>query len=463
MLPTHCNAQDPGSFRDPSGHVYLCEDHVLRTIQPSYAEHWQAVEESGFAKAAISSGLLLDFTEAPALPGAWKTLQSPRLPFISYPYEWSFSQLKDAARHTLDLMSLALKHGLILKDASAYNIQFLGARPTFIDHLSFEIWQKQAPWVAYLQFCKHFLAPLALMAKRSPECGVMLTNWIDGLPLPLAASLLPLKTKFSPLLQIHLHAHARMQQKHSDARQSADKVKELRVAETTVPRLCESLAMCIDGLALPRQKTEWGDYYEDTNYTEAGSRKKAELVEAAASRQPGRLALDIGANTGVFTRVLAKYYPAVIAADMDHLAVEKMYLNLKQEGNTSILPLVINLSNPSPALGWMCQERQSFIQRCQADFVSALALIHHLVLTAGIPLAKTAEFFASLLRSQGTLVLEFVPFEDTQVQRMLAARETVFTEYSLAACLEAYAPYFELTAQDDIPESRRTMLYFRAR
>jgi SAM-dependent methyltransferase len=453
--------QAPGSFRDPSGHVYMSDKAIFRTIRQSYAPHWSLMEESGFAKKALERGLLLPFTEIEPFELSWKTLQSQRLPFISYPYEWSFSQLKDAAGNTLKLMGLALEHGLILKDASAFNVQFIGSRAIFIDHLSFEIWRKDLPWPAYLQFCRHFLAPLALMATRSPECGVMSANWVDGLPLELVSSLLPFSTKFSPFLAIHIHAHAKMQKKHNDARKSAAKLNTLKVSAKTVPRLYESLAACVDNLRLPAHKTEWGDYYEDTNYSKVGADSKAMLVRSAARAHAGKLALDLGANTGTFSRILSEFFDLVVAADMDYLAVEKMYLAMNSEGNNKILPLVLNLSNPTPSIGWAGKERQSFFERLEADFVNALALIHHLVLTAGIPLDKTAEFFSSLLNPGGVLLLEFVPFEDSQVQRMLAARKTLFTDYSLSACVSVFRPYFELLGQDAVVDSKRTMLVLR--
>jgi hypothetical protein len=466
MTKNHLPPPTPvgGSFRDPSGTVYLSGNEVFRTISHSFAQNWQIIEASGFTTEAIKRGLLLPFSVSPSqLEGSWKTLQAERLPFISYPYEWCFGQLKDAALHTLTLMMLALEHGLSLKDASAYNIQFFNGGPIFIDHLSFTPRVATEPWVAYLQFCKHFLAPLALMCYRNPSCGKMLSLWIDGLPLELASSLLPWKTKISPMLQLHIHMHARMQQRHADARESAEKVKHIQVGKNTVPQLCESLRLTIEGLRLPKTKTEWGDYYNDTNYSDESAKDKSRFVKQVAGSHPGVLAVDLGANAGVYSRIFAEHFPTVIAADMDYLAVEKMYVELKQEGNRAITPLMLDLSNPSPALGWACEERDSFAERCKADLLSALALIHHLVLGAGIPLIKVARYFASLLKTQGILILEFVPKEDSQVQRMTAAREMVFTDYTLEGCITAFQQFFDVTAQHPVTESLRTLLVLRKR
>ncbi len=197
-----------GSFRDTSGQVYFIDGKIIRTIETIYSKHFEHGVQSGFFKQAIDKGLLLEFTEIDPINNAWKSITAPLLPFISYHYEWSFGQLKDAALLTLDMLDLALEHDMVLKDATAYNIQFIGSKPIFIDHLSFEIRDPAAPWVAYLQFCRHFLAPLALMAKRSVICSRMLFSWIEGLPLDLTASLLPFLTRFSPSLGIHIHMHA---------------------------------------------------------------------------------------------------------------------------------------------------------------------------------------------------------------------------------------------------------------
>ena len=460
LLSPALSARSPGSFRDPSGTVYLAEDRVLRTVQPVFMEHWNHAEKSGFFADAMQQGKLFPFTEIAPLEGSWKTLEVERLPFISYPYEWSFGQLKDAALLTLDLMQLAIKHGLILKDASAYNIQFYNGKPVFIDHLSFEIRRASEPWAAYLQFCKHFLAPLALMCYRDVRCGKMLSLWIDGLPLDMVSSLLPWKTRLIPLLQLHLHTHAKMQQRHADARLAAGKIKQIALSENTVPKLCESLRMAIEAMQLPKLSTQWGDYYSDTNYSREGAEEKARLVRQVA-QGGGTLALDLGANTGLYSRILAEYFDAVIASDLDYLAVEKMYAALKQEKNRAILPLVLDLSNPSPGVGWASEERESFQSRCKADLLSALALIHHLVLGAGIPLEKVAHYFASLQRQGGTLILEFVPWEDSQVQRLMAARQNVFPNYTLEGCIAAFTDAnFILREQFSITDSLRTLLIF---
>jgi len=450
-----------GSFRDPSGRVYLCEDHIQRTIQASYAPHWEAMLSNGFAHEAVQSGLLLEYSETEPVENSWKNLKIPKLPYITYPYEWTFSQLKDAALHTLKIMKLALEHGLILKDATAYNIQFIGAQPVFIDHLSFEIRDSRAPWAAYLQFCKHFLTPLALMKHVSPDCGKFSSLWIDGVPLDFASTLLPCKTLFSPSLQIHIHQHARMQKKYGDAGQSAHKAKTLRMKENSVPNLCETLRMTIENLSLPARKTEWVDYYEDTNYTERAAADKMDFVRKTAGAHKGKLAVDLGANTGTYSQLLAGSYGCVLAADVDYMAVEKHYLMLKEEGNRIIIPLVLDLSAPSPAIGWALRERNSFNERCQADFITALALIHHLVFAAGLPLDKTAEYFHHLLTYDGLLVLEFVPQEDSQVQRLLAARNNFYPTYSIQTCIAEYSRYFDLLEQHRIEESLRTILVFK--
>lgn len=242
-----------GSFRDPSGAVYLGDNCVYRTINACYAEEWEQIKKTGFFESAVEKKLILPFEEIDETNSDYNNLlKSPLFPFVSYPYEWSFGQYKDAALHTLDVLDECLKFDLVLKDATAYNIQFIDGKPIFIDLLSFAVRDKNKPWEAYLQFCKHFLAPLALMAKRSVSCGRMMETWIEGLPLDLVSSILPWRTKFSASLGIHIHMHAKMQAKYGDARKAKEKVKAVSLKEDALLKLSQSLRYAVNSLELPK-------------------------------------------------------------------------------------------------------------------------------------------------------------------------------------------------------------------
>lgn len=454
--------QIPGSFRDPSGQVFLDNGRIVRTINSCYREHWQQAVDSGLLEYAVESGKMPSFTERCATSGEWKCLDVERIPFITYPYEWCFSQLRDAALLTLQLQHAALERGMILKDASAFNVQFIGPKPVFIDMLSFETLQDGVPWHAYRQFCMHFLAPVALQAYLGLWCSSLSRNWIDGIPISHACAMLPFRVRFKPGLALHLFAHAHMERRHADTRVSAAKAGKVRVSRKSLQNLTTSLTQCIEGIRLPAQKTQWGDYYADTNYSSGGAAAKLAIVGRIAKEYDGGcLAVDLGANTGVYSAALAPHFKRVLAVDSDPLAVERHYLQLKSSGPGNILPLVVDLGNPSPALGWASEERESFQGRCSADFVMALALVHHLVIAAGIPLYRVAGFFASLLKPGGRLLVEFVPKEDSQVQRLLAARNDIFEDYTIEGFRRAFEPDFAELEVFPLPDSARTLHYFK--
>ncbi len=456
--------RNPGSFRDSSGYVYEEDDYVYRTILPPYDKEWEYLKTCGLLDAAQKRGLC-GFEELP--PDAWpavlrgKTaylLRSPRLPFISYPYEWCFSQLQAAALLTLDLQLLALEYECILKDASAYNIQFSQGKAVFIDLLSFERWQVGQPWLAYGQFCAHFLAPLALMRLRDVRCGLLLRQWLDGIPLDLASRLLPLRSLLSPGLAMHLHLHAAMRKRHGDSRRSAEKVRTMRMSIQQMRDVALSLRRAVSGLRPPARRTEWGDYYSDTNYTNTARCAKENAVRRIAASHPGRLALDLGANTGEFSRLLAPHFEHVLASDMDHTAVERHWRALPFP---NVQPLLLDVSSPSPSTGWACEERFSFSRRCGADFVTALALCHHLRFTYNIPFGHMARWFAALLREHGALLVEFIPQADSQVQRLLAGRDNPFQDYTESEFIQAFREAgFSLEENIDIPDSSRRLFCF---
>lgn len=449
-----------GSFRDRSGYVFEQAGKIIRTINEPYKEHWEHLLTSGLLQKLKEMKLIVSFAELKPASTSWKTLQMRRVPCISYPYEWSFSQLKAAALLTLRVQTLALKHGMTLKDASAYNIQFIGSKPLFIDLLSFEKRKENEPWQAYRQFCMHFLAPLAL-ASAEPRLGKLATLWIDGIPLDIAWALIPFKHKaLSAGLQMHLHLHAITEKKYSDARTVSSSVKTTVVSTQGLLDITASLAKCVKKLPGPSKPGEWTDYYTDTNYSSIADEAKLDIVRQTALAFSGNLALDLGANTGKFSRVLANYFEQVIAADLDPQAVDLLFQRLQKEGNNTILPLIIDLANPSPAIGWSCAERDAFVGRWQANLVCALALTHHLFFTVGIPWDLQADFFAKLLQQGGGLLMEFVPKEDSQVQRMLAARDDVFEDYNLETCLTAFKKHFELQSSTAVIDSKRTIVTF---
>lgn len=451
------------SFRDPSGFMYAADGELYRQVNRSYAAHFDALVRSGLYEALVGRGWLVrhEDVDRPAGPDAYRTLRPERIPYVSYPYEWCFSQLRDAALLTLEIQRVSLEHGMGLKDASAFNVQFIGSRPIFIDTLSFEVYRDGAPWVAYRQFCQHFLGPLALMARLDGRTRHLLRHYIDGLPLDLVSRMLPASSRLRYGLLAHLHLHASSQRRHQDdARTGAVEIPTL--PKSRLLALIESLRATVRGCAPPARPTEWGGYYEDTNYSADSMRAKEALVQGMLDEvaAPTDLVHDLGANTGRFSRVATSSARHVVAHDIDDAAVEAHYLRNQADGTDRILPLLLDLTSPSPALGWALDERQSFIDRASGSAVLALALVHHLAITNNVPLPLVAAFFGRLAKG---LVIEFVPKEDSQVRRLLATREDVFPDYTREAFTAAFSNPFEIVRVADVPGTSRTLYAMRRR
>jgi hypothetical protein len=443
------------SFRDPSGFLFTDSGILYRQINRAYSKDYARLMDSGLYDKLVKASLLISHVEVDHVPvesdAAFKVIQPERVPFISYPYEWSFSQLKDAALATLSIQKRALKLDMSLKDASAYNIQFVHGKAMLIDTLSFEIYKEGEPWVAYKQFCQHFLAPLALMAHRDVRLSQLLRVYIDGMPLDLASDLLPASTKFNFGLLTHIHIHAGAQKRYSD------KVVALRkggVSRQALTGLIESLEGTVKKLTWKPAGTEWGDYYESTNYTDSAFEYKKQLIrEWSMGRKPA-LVWDLGGNTGIFSREAASSGAFTVSFDIDPAAVEQNYRTVKTKKEQNILPLVLDLTNPSPALGWDNAERDSFGERGPADMVLALAVIHHLAISNNVPLAQLANFFAVHCK---WLVIEFVPKSDSQVQRLLASREDIFPDYAREGFEAAFSVRFTIHKSVPVRDSERTL------
>jgi hypothetical protein len=446
-----------GSFRDPSGFVFTRDGELLRQVNAVYREDFEAFIESGLYEELSSSGLLIPHESVGlnyrVTDDAIDILRPTKLRTISYPYEWCFSQLKDAALCTLAIQQKALEKGLSLKDASAYNVQFLKGKPVFIDTLSFERYREGSPWIAYRQFCGHFLAPLALMAFRDVRLAALQRTYLDGIPLDLASHLLPAKTRFMPGLAMHLHLHAKAQ---SNSGSNAASARAATISKTNLLALIDSLSTCINSLEWRPAGTVWGDYYDNTNYSEGAFAEKAQIVGQFLDRIVPKPSVcwDLGANTGEFSRIAADRGIDTVAFDVDPAAVEKAYRAVRAKSEERVLPLLQDLTNPSPDQGWAGSERDSLLNRGPAEVVLALALVHHLAIGNNVPLDRVAEFFAS---AGQWLIVEFVAKADSQVQRMLSSRVDVFTDYNREGFERACAPVFETVERHDIQGMDRTL------
>ena len=455
MTNPQANSQQlAASFRDPSGFLFSRDGVLYRQVNRRYEKEYARFMESGLYDRLVKAGLLVPHVEAEqdsATPEAYKIIQPEHVPFISYPYEWSFGQLKDAALATLSIQRRALKVDMSLKDASAYNIQFLRGKATLIDTLSFEMYKEGQPWVAYRQFCQHFLAPLALMAVRDVRLNQLLRVYIDGVPLDLASGLLPASTRFNFGLLTHIHLHATAQRRYSGAEVKSRAATMSRQAMTG---LIDSLDSAIRKLEWKPGGTEWGNYYDITNYSDAAFEHKKELVREWSARVKPSLVWDLGANNGVFSRVAGESNAFVVSSDIDPTAVEQNYRQVKRDKAENLLPLLIDLTNPSPSIGWSNEERDSFGGRGPADMVLALALIHHLAISNNVPLLQVADFFASVGK---WLVIEFVPKSDSQVQKLLVSREDIFPNYTREGFEAAFQQRFKIVEAINVRESERVL------
>jgi ribosomal protein L11 methylase PrmA len=456
--------RDGGSFRDPSGFVFWRDGQPYRQIEQRFQAEWDAFQASPLMARLVAEERLIAFEpvglEFAQTSSAHAVIRPEPIEFISYPYEWTFGQLRDAALLTLDTQLQALADGWTLRDASAYNVQFQAGRPILIDSLSFEPLETGAPWVAYRQFCEHFLAPLALVARRDVRLAALLRADPDGIPLDLASRLLPWRTRLNFGLLSHVHLHARAQRRHAAGDDGGRAVRSVRITRSRLEALIANLRGTVAGLNWTPEGTEWADYAEHTSYGDAATADKARLVDAFVRDVPGPRAWDLGANTGRYSRIAAEAGKRVLAFDIDPAAAEQNYRQLRRENRTDILPLILDVANPSPGLGWAGRERRSLLERANADVILALALVHHLAISRNVPLPMIMGLFADLAP---WAIVEFVPKEDPMVRHLLASRRDVFDDYGLDGFRAAAVERFDIAAESPIAESLRVLFLLRRR
>jgi hypothetical protein len=451
----------PSSFRDPSGFLFTRDGTLYRQINTTYRANYEHLMNCGLFEALTNAGLMISHEEVdivlPRPASVYKIIKPELIPFISYPYEWCFSQLKDAAFTTLRIQKVSLDFGMSLKDCSAYNIQFRKGKPVLIDTLSFEKYRANQPWVAYRQFCQHFLAPLALMSHKDIRLNQLFRVYIDGVPLDLASKLLPTRTCLSFSLLSHIHLHARSQTYFAD--------KTINIGRHTLSRLgllgiIDSLEDAIRNLKIKIRGSAWADYYKDTNYSPDALEHKKQLVSEFLNRANPETAWDLGANIGIFSRIASSKGILTNSLDNDPLAVEKNYLECVARRESNILPLVIDVGNPSPGIGWDNRERMSLAERGPVDAVLALAIVHHLTISNNVPFGKIASYLGTICN---WLIIEFVPQSDSQVQRLLSTREDLFPDYTQQVFEREFGKLFIIESCIRIKDSERTLYLMRGK
>lgn len=456
---------DPGSFRDPDSRVFRDGDRVLRALSERGLEDWEQLAGTEFFTRMQDDGRIVRterFEDPPAirLDGVSAVLRHERVPFVSYPYEWPFSMLREAALLELELLRAALAEDMVLKDGSPYNVQWRGSRPVFIDVGSFERLGEGEPWAGYRQFCTLALYPLMIQAYAGLPFQPWLRGSLEGIEPAEARAVLRGRHTFRPGVLAHVALHARLERREGD-RDTRTEVKKAGFRKELIEANVGRLQKLVGKLDWGSSKTAWSDYSDRAHYdAEELDRKDRFVREACVSVRPG-LTWDLGCNDGRYSRIAAETSGYVIAVDGDHATVEALYRDLRSENDERILPLVMDLADQSPARGWRGLERTRLEERGRPDLVFCLALVHHLSIAANVPLAEVVDWLASL---GGTLVIEFAGRDDQMVKRLLSRkRDDAHPDYTLESFEQILGQRFEIVRREPLASGLRTLYEARPR
>lgn len=457
---------DSGSFRDRDGRIYRCGDRILRGISAGALEDYRKLESKKFFKKFSEAGKLVATREVPLdqvpLPEEEKALwagflEHERVPVVSYAYEWTFGMLQDAAVLTLDLLEAAIRANMTLKDATPYNVQFVAGKPVFIDIPSFETLVPGSTWSGYRQFCEMFLFPLMLQAYKGIDIQPLMRSRIDGVGIQTAANMFSFWERFKKGVFTHVWLQSKLDRRFGSTSQdvksdlkSAGFNKELILANVRKTR------KLVKKLSWGGEGSEWGGYEEFHNYSESDHELKESFIDACVRDSGAATVWDIGANTGQFSRIAAKHAGQVLAMDIDHFAVERMYRKNAEEGIHNILPLVQNVCDPSPNWGWRNSERTDLKSRGKPGLVLCLALIHHVVITANVPLD---EFIAWLASVTDQLLIEYVSRSDDKVETLLRNKEDKYHDYSRKNLEVALCRHFRIREQLELDSGNRFLYW----
>jgi SAM-dependent methyltransferase len=461
-------AYEPGSFRDPDSAVFRQDGEVLRGLSGRAADDWDRLGGTRFFPRLTEAGQVVRTTahegEAPLSPrGApWaRVLRHERIPVVSYPYEWPFAMLREAAILHLEVLAAALDEGMSLKDGTAYNVQFVGSRPTFIDVGSFEA--AAGPWPGYRQFCQTMLFPLLVQAHLGVPFQPLLRGSIDGLTASDVDGMFSGLRRFRKGVLRNVTLHSLLERKVTSASESvkSDLVSagySTELAKATTRKLLQlvrGLEVAKRGTAADDDHSTWSDYRGTCSYSDADAEAKRSFVQAALAEGDSRLVLDLGANDGEYSLVAAEHADHVVAVDGDEKVVDLLYRRLRAAGDEKVLPLVMNLVDPSGGIGWRNRERAPFAERVRPDVTLALALVHHLAIAANVPLGEVLGWLASF---GGRTVVEFPHTEDVQVKRLLANKPAgLFDDYRRDVFEALLAERFLVHRQATLPAGTRTI------
>ncbi len=464
-MPTPAaQALEPGSFRDPESRVFYSDGEVYRALSADGLSDYEAL---------AATGLLEDerlvrterVEDSKALEGLLVhqpagVLRHERIPFVSYPYEWTFSMLKDAALVQLDLLLAALDQGLILKDSTPYNVQFRGARPVFVDIGSYERQRDGEPWIGYRQFCMLYLYPLLLQATKGVPFQPWLRGSIDGIAPAQMRALMSFRDRFRKGMFTNVFLHAKLEQRYSSRpKQTKAEIKQAGFKKEIIVANVRKMRKLVSGLEWDPPEGVWTAYGERNTYTDDDARRKDEFVRQVATSREWNLVWDVGANNGRYSRIAAEGANTVIAVDADQGPVELLYRDLRKEGDEKILTLTMNLADPSPGLGWRGLERKPMPERGKPDLVLALAVIHHVAMSANVPVKEFVDWLASL---GCALVIEFPTREDPMVQQLLAPkRDGLHPDYELGFFERCLGEAFEIERSERLQSGTRVLYHAR--
>jgi len=453
---------EPGSFRDRRARVFYHDGGVFRGLGEEALRDWERLSQTQFFSRLMAAGKIVPTERSDDVPGlvsaGWAAvLRHQAIPFVSYPYEWSFGMLHAAALLHLDILLDALGEGMILKDSSAFNIQWTGADPVFIDVASFERLAPGQPWVGYRQFCQMFLYPLFLQAYRDIPFQPWLRGAIDGIEPAHCRNILSARDRLRPGVFTHVYLQSKLEDRYGG--QGRDVSKEVRGAgfhKELIEANVRRLRRLVEGLTWKSSSSEWATYAERHGYDDADHEAKRAFVAEACAGRRRRLVWDIGCNAGAYSRIAAEYADYVVAMDADALVIDRLHRALQAETHRSILPLVVDLADPSPDLGWRGLERKSLDKRGTPELTLCLALIHHAVIGANIPLVEFVDWLAGL---GSALVIEFVTRSDPMVARLLQNKRDDYDDYNLEFFEKTLASRFTIQRRAPIGTGTR-ILYF---